>query len=129
MIGLDTGFFIEVLKANEQAVTVLQKIHDGEDACVSGLTIFELRRLALKGLLEKDFIDVVVQNIPVFCTVCWLDNGEIHDFAAGLANDLGISAMRSLILTGLILSGAETIYTTDPHMESYAGRGVAVIKI
>jgi len=129
MIGLDTGFFIEVLKANEGAVHVLRQIHDGDDACVSGLTLFELRRLALNGLLEKEFIDVVIQNIPSFCTVCWLDNPEIHDFAAGLSLDLGISAMNSLILAGLVLSGAETIYTTDPRMELYANRGVAVVRL
>jgi predicted nucleic acid-binding protein len=129
MIGLDTGFFIEVLKSNEQAVGVLRQIHDGEDACVSGLSLFELRRLSMAGLLEKDFIDVVIQNIPSFCTVCWLDNVEIHDFAAGLSRDLGISAMNSLILAGLILSGAETIYTTDSRMELYANRGVTVVRI
>ncbi len=129
MIGLDTGFFIEVLKSNERAVMVLQQIHDGEDACVSCLTLFELRRLALNGLLEKEFIDVVIQNIPSFCTVCWLDNVEIHDFAAGLSLDLGVSSMNSLVLAGLVLSGAETIYTTDPHMELYADRGVAVVRL
>ena len=129
MIGLDTGFFIEVLKANDEAVNILRQIHDGEDACVSGLTLFELRRLALGGLLEKEFIDVVIQNIPSFCTVCWLDNVEIHDFAAGLSLDVGISGMNSLILAGLVLSGAETVYTTDPHMELYADRGVAVVRL
>lgn len=129
MIGLDTGFFVEVLKANEQAVSVLQQIHDGEEACVSGLTLFELRRLALNGLLEKDFVDVVIQNIPSFCTISWLDNAEINDFAAIISHDLKMPAINSLILVGLVLSGAETIYTTDPRMELYANKGVTVVRI
>ena len=129
MIGLDTGFFVEVLKANEQAVGILQQIHDGEEACVSGLTLFELRRLALEGLLEKEFVDVVIQNIPSFCTISWLDNAEINDFAAIIAHDLGMPAINSLILVGLVLSGAETIYTTDSRMELYANRGVTVVRL
>ena len=59
------------------------------DLCVSCLTIFELKRLSLRGALEKDAVNQLIDNILTLCRISWLDNIDIHDVAAGLAHGLG----------------------------------------
>ncbi len=96
---------------------------------MSCLTIFELKRLALRGALEQDAVNRLIENIMSLCRISWLDNIEINYLAAGLAQGLGIPAVDSLILAGFILNSAETIYTTDSHLEKYVKNGVRVIKL
>ncbi len=44
MIGLDTGFFVELLRKNSTATTLWKKIVKGdEEAVVSCLSLFELQ--------------------------------------------------------------------------------------
>ena len=129
MIGLDTGFFFKLLKGNHQVTEIFEELDDDTDLCVSCLTIFELKRLSLKGALEQDAVKKLIDNIMSLCHIAWLDNIEIHDVAAGLSHGLGIPAVDSLILAGFVLNGSETIYTTDSHMEKYVKKGVQVIKL
>jgi predicted nucleic acid-binding protein len=129
MIGLDTGFFFKLLKGNHQATEIFKELDDDTDLCVSCLTIFELKRLSLRGALEQDAVNKLIDNIMSLCHISWLNNIEIHDVAAGLSHGLGIPAVDSLILAGFVLNGSETIYTTDSHMEKYVKKGVQVIKL
>jgi predicted nucleic acid-binding protein len=129
MIGLDTGFFFKLLKGNRQATEIFEHIDDDTDLCVSCLTIFELKRLALRGALEEATVNGLIDNIMSLCHISWLNNVEIHNVAASLSHGLGIPAIDSLILAGFILNGSETIYTTDSHMEKYVKKGVRVIKL
>ena len=129
MIGLDTGFFVKLLKGNHHATEIFEQLDDDTDLCVSCLTIFELKRLSLKGALEQDAVNKLIDNIMALAHISWLDNIEIHDIAAGLSHGLGIPAVDSLILAGFVSNGSEIIYTTDSHMEKYMKKGVQVIKI
>jgi predicted nucleic acid-binding protein len=129
MIGLDTGFFFKLLKGNRQATEIFEHIDDDTDLCVSCLTIFELKRLSLRGALEEAAVNGLIDNIMSLCHISWLNNVEIHNVAASLSHGLGIPAIDSLILAGFILNGSETIYTTDSHMEKYVKKGVRVIKL
>ena len=129
MTGLDTGFFVKLLKGDRQAITLFEQMDEDADLCVSCLTIFELKRLSLRGVLEKDAVNQLSDNIPSLCRISWLDNIDIHDVAAGLSHGLGIPAVDSLILAGFILNGSDTIYTTDSHLEKYIKKGVRVIKL
>jgi len=52
MIGLDTGFFIRFLENNKDAVQTWREIIKGEESCVSCLSIFELSRLSLRGIID-----------------------------------------------------------------------------
>jgi PIN domain nuclease of toxin-antitoxin system len=52
MIGLDTGFFIRFLENNKDAVQTWREIIEGEESCVSCLSIFELSRLSLRGRID-----------------------------------------------------------------------------
>ena len=50
MIGLDTGFFVELLRGNREAVAVWKSLIAGEaEGVVSCLTLFELERLGLNN--------------------------------------------------------------------------------
>ena len=129
MIGLDTGFFFKLLEGNHQATEIFEKLDDDTDLCVSCLTIFELKRLSLRGALEQEATNKLIDNITSLCHIAWLDNIEIHDVAASLSHGLGTPAVDSLILAGFVLNGSEIIYTTDSHMEKYVKKGVQVIKL
>jgi predicted nucleic acid-binding protein len=129
MTGLDTGFFVQLLRGDRQAGKLFEQMDDDTDLCVSCLTIFELKRLSLRGALEKDAVNKLIDNILLLCRISWIDNVEIQDVAAGLSHGLGIPAVDSLILAGFILNGSEIIYTTDSHLEKYVKKGVRIIKL
>jgi predicted nucleic acid-binding protein len=129
MTGLDTGFFVKLLKGDRQAISLFEQMDEDAELCVSCLTIFELKRLSLRGALEKDAVNELIDNIVFLCRISWIDNVEIQEVAAGLSHGLGIPAGDSLILAGFILNGSETIYTTDSHLEKYVKKGVQVIKL
>jgi len=128
MIGLDTGFFVEFLKANSQVVSVWESlIENDEEAVVSCLTLFELERLGLKkGIKEAG---TLLEAIPAVCTVLWLQEPDTLSRAAALSHGLGIPAVGSLILAGFLSAMAETVYTTDRHLEAYKKKGVQIINL
>lgn len=124
MIGLDTGFFIELMNGNEEAINLWKSGLDDEvEFAVSALSLFEIERLGLKGKLKKS--DAVLDAINGVTSVVWLDS-EILSHAAGLSHGLGIPAMDSLILTSLITNGCTEIYTTDSHLQAYQSKKVTV---
>lgn len=128
MIGLDTGFFVEFLRANPQAVALWQRlIVAEEEAAVSWLTLFELERLGLEKAVED--VSILLEAIFAVCTVLWLEDSEILFKAATLSHSLGIPAMDSLILAGFLATMTETVYTTDPHLEAYRKEGVRIINL
>lgn len=129
MIGLDTGFFVKLITGNPRVTEIFKNIADDTGICVSCLTIFELKRLSLKGALEQEATNKLIDDIMSLCHIAWLDRAEIHDVAAGLSHGLGIPAVDSLILAGFVLTESETIYTTDSHMERYTKKGVQIIKL
>lgn len=129
MTGLDTGFFVKLLKGDHEVKDIFESIDDDVDLCVSCLTIFELKRLSLKGVIEHTAVIQLINNIMSLAHICWLDNREIHETAASLSHGLGIPAVDSLILAGFILNNSENIYTTDSHMKRYMKKGVKVINV
>lgn len=129
MTGLDTGFFVKLLRGDPPTVTLFNQMNEDTELTISCLTLFELRRLALKGALGSGAVDNLIDNIQSLCRISWLDTVEVHDAAAGLAHGLGIPAVDALLLAGLLAGGAEIIYTTDAHLEKYNKKGVRIIKL
>ena len=128
MIGLDTGFFVEFLRANPQAVAVWENLIESDDeAVVSCLTIFELERLGLKKAIEG--AGTILEAIPAVCTVLWIQEPDTLSRAAALSHGLGMPAVDSLILAGFVSAMAEAVYTTDRHLEAYKKKGVQVINL
>ncbi|MBM4324908.1 MAG: type II toxin-antitoxin system VapC family toxin [Deltaproteobacteria bacterium] len=129
MIGLDTGFFVELLRNNSMAVRIWEGIIRGDESAVSCLTLYELKRLSLKGVIESNAVDIITEAIRVICRIVWLDNTEILMGAATISQSHNIHAMDSLILASLFTLNVKTIYTTDAHMEKYKKKSVNMINM
>ena len=124
MIGLDTGFFIELLNGNEEAARVWKSgLTDGEEFLVSALTLFEIERLGLKGKL-RDW-KIILEAISGAAVIVWLAEDTLS-LAARLSHGLGIPSMDSLILASLVSGGVAKIFTTDSHFEAYESGKVVV---
>jgi predicted nucleic acid-binding protein len=130
MIGLDTGFFVELVRGNKQALDVFNKISEGEeDACISCLTLYELKKLSLRDSIPLETGATLIDNLMSFCSVSWLDQLQTHELAAGFSHSFVIPGIDSLILAGLVTSKADKIYTTDKHMMAYKNKTTPVILI
>jgi predicted nucleic acid-binding protein len=130
MIGLDTGFFVELVRGSKQALDVFNQISEGEEeACISCLTLYELKKLSLRGSIPLEAGTTLINSIMSFCSVSWLNDLQIHELAAGFSHDLGIPGIDSLIIAGLVTLKADKIYTTDKHMMTYKNRKTPVILI
>jgi len=129
MIGLDTGFFVELLRKNLKAMEVWQGIMEGDDSTVSCLTLYELKRLSLRGVIESEAVSTLLEAIGAICKIVWLDKAEILTAAATISQSYGIHAIDSLIIAGLTSSKVRTIYTTGSHMEKYKRKGVNIINM
>jgi len=130
MTGLDTGFFVELLKGNDQAVEKWKNIVDGEtDAVVCSLTIYELKRLSLKGGLAIAAVQLTIKAIMAVCQVVWIDDCELLDAAARLSHGNDIPAVDAIILASLLQAGVRTIYSTDRHLLSFIKKGVGIINL
>jgi predicted nucleic acid-binding protein len=129
MTGLDSGFFIELLRGGQQAVRVWREILEGRESVVSCISIFELKRLALKGMIEAGAVDTVIEAIMNICHISWIEHKETLDSAASLSHGLGIHMADALILSGFVACRVTVIYTTDPHFSLYRKKGIKVILI
>ncbi len=129
MIGLDTGFFVRFLENNKAAVQTWRGIIEGEESCVSSLSIFELSRLSLRGIIDPKTTDLLIEAILTVCQVVWLDEKEILLTGARLSHGLNIPAIDALILAGFITLNAETVYTTDSHLERFKRKGIKVFRL
>lgn len=124
MIGLDTGFFIELMNGRQEAVALWKSaLEDEVELVVSALTVFEIERLGLKGKL-RDW-ELVVNAIENVTLVAYLAR-ESLSLGARLSHGLGIPAIDSLILASLVSSDAYEIWTTDSHFEAYHSKNVAI---
>jgi len=129
MIGLDTGYFLRLLKGDAEAVRIWTAIMDGEEAAVSCLTLFELAGFARKGAIDSHAEKTVREAIVALCRVCWLDREDPFLSAADLSHGIGLHAMDALILSGFLAAKATTIYTSDGDFEAYKKKGVRIIRI
>jgi len=124
MIGLDTGFFIELMNSRQEAVNLWKSaLEDEVDLVVSALTLFEIERLGLKGKL-RDWEAVVhaIENVTIVATL----ERETMSLGARLSHGLGMPAIDSLILASLISHAVDEIWTTDSHFEAYHSKNVAI---
>lgn len=129
MIGLDTGFFVELVKSNSMAVRIWEGIVEGDESAVSCISLFELQRLSLKGMIPAETISLLFEAISAICKVVWLDHVDLLKEAGHISWSYGIHAIDSLILASLSTLNMKTIYTTDSHIEKYKKKGIKVINM
>ncbi|MFA5285089.1 MAG: PIN domain-containing protein [Smithellaceae bacterium] len=129
MTGLDTGFFVELIKGNQQTLRVWNAVLGREDSVVSCISLYELKKLALKGSIDRHSADVLLEAIKNICIISWLDNDDILIAAANMSHGHGLHMSDSFILAGLLRYNATTIYTVDHHLCLYKKKGLDVILI
>lgn len=130
MVGLDTGFFVEILEGHKKAIQVWRELFKGEEEAVcSILSLFELERLYLKGKITQEGNNTLQKTVPGVCKIFRLNDKEIMYTAARMSHGLGMPAVDSLILAGFIREGAQKIYTTDGHFETYKKKDVVIVNL
>jgi predicted nucleic acid-binding protein len=129
MIGLDTGFFVEFVRGNKQAISLWQNsIEQAEPkSLLSCISIYELQKLIARKAIDKTKMEGVVTILEDICQVIWL-NSHILQKSAYLSHKTGLSMGDALIVQSLIEGGARTIYTTDSDLAKYKV-GPRIIKI
>jgi predicted nucleic acid-binding protein len=129
VVGLDTGFFVKLLGADERARDLWRKLADpGRRAGCSCLTLFELDRLALRGQLDRRRTDTLLNALPAACRVVWITRTAVLTAAARVSHSASLPAVDALIFASLKGAGARTIYTTD-DWSTVQERGVKIVNL
>ena len=126
MTACDTGFFVEYLNANPQAAEVWANARSQRQKLVmSVISVYEMKRLALKGDIDKAQTDAFLKLVPTLCHVVYLaaaNSEALLEQAARIAHGNGLSMADSLIFTSALQAGATLLYTTDSDMARYRGK-------
>lgn len=111
-VGLDTFFFVELARGNEEAIRLWQEIVEGENVgIVCLISVFELKRLSLRGVIPREFCDVLFEAFRErVCEVKEL-SWKLLEEAAYISHGIGMSAVDSLIYTAC--RDCNEIYTAD----------------
>ena len=121
-VGLDTSFFVKLLKGDQRARTVWGRVARREIVgVISCISLYEIDKLAFKGALARTAADTLLEEILFVCQVMWVDALPRLRQAARIAHGNGLGMADSLILTSLIEAKATEIYTTDPDLAAYQG--------
>lgn len=124
-IGFDTGFFVLIAGADPEATKLWDQAVAGErEVLVSALSLFELRRLGLRGVIPESFAEAALESIPEVCEVVWIDDLEEIRAAAQLSERLELALTDALILASLVARDCREIYTTDPDLARYLRQGI-----
>ena len=118
VIGVDTGFFIELTKDNSEAINIWNKALNGDESLI--VSVISLNELSVyfyrTGNIEKkdrliNLIKLIpnVELIPV--------TSEIAEESAKYRHSLGIPTVDSMILTTFILQGCKESVATDEHFK------------
>ena len=126
-IGLDTGFFVRLLAGSQEAMEVYNRIVESEAiGVVSVIVVFELRRLALRGLIDRQAYEVLERSWPVLFQVEPVDR-ELALEAASISHGTGIPAADALIYTTCKRSGCDSFYTVDPHFKAVSRKRPKIV--
>ena len=129
-IGFDTGFFVRLIVRDPKAVKIWKKVISGEvHGVTSCLTLFEISRLSVRGVLKKEKAKSMIEIIPAACSTVWLSEAGLLKKAAALSVGAGLPSLDALILASLLEAGVERIYTTDRDFETYNKKGVEIINL
>ena len=127
MTGFDTGFFVKLLQNVHEAVTIWKNVFEKERAVISCLSLYELKKLALKGAIDSNSMNRLLTNLPYVCEIIWLDNNNIVQIGSKISHSFGLPSIDSLILAGFVKQRVNKIYTTDKHFKRYKKAGIKII--
>jgi predicted nucleic acid-binding protein len=126
-IGFDTGFFIKVLQNNYTAIKIWKLIKNKKAlGYISILTFFELRKLHLKGIIDKNSFDIILNDINESCNTIYIIEEHIVETAARISHGSNIPAIDALIISSFAFMKIQEIYTTDSHFKKYNKKEISV---
>ena len=112
MVGIDTGFFVGLMKGDSKPVEFWTSLADSDTLpVISMLTLGELLSISFRigqpgqGKELVDSIDKSARVLPV--------DRQIVEKAASLKTGRGIPYIDAIILATFMLSGCREIHTTD----------------
>jgi predicted nucleic acid-binding protein len=112
MVGIDTGFFVGLMKGDAKPIKFWSSLVDSDILpVISMLTLGELLYVSFRlGQPEKG--KELVDNIDTSARVIPVDR-PIVEKAASLKAGRGIPYIDSIILATFMLAGCREIHTTD----------------
>jgi len=112
-VGLDTGFFVKLLALKPEAVEIHNQISEGKIVgVVSVIVTFELRRLAMRGVVNRQGYQILEKSWDILFQVEPISK-EIALEAAALSHGTGLPAADAMIYTTYRKVGCSRIYTSD----------------
>lgn len=128
--GFDTGVFVLHAGKDPAATRLWLEAAAGErEGVVSGITLFELDRLALRGTLPVEYAEAALLHIPTVCSVVWPQGLERIRSAARLGHGLGLSLADTFVLSAFVETECREAYTTDGDLLRWQGRGLQVHRL
>lgn len=127
MVGLDTGFFIALMKGEKEAFAYWDTLSRQEIfSVVSILTLGELLYIGFRTGKPKTGMKMV-ENIKIIARVVSVDF-DIIEKAASVKAGRGIPYIDAIILATFLLTGCTEIHTTDrKHFSGIKNKGVKTI--
>jgi predicted nucleic acid-binding protein len=120
--GLDTGFFFALMRGDDRPWSVWTSITDGAaSGVVSTLSVYELQRNAMKGLLVREDVEAFLDDLPLLCTMHDTLSSAAAQRAARLGWGNGLSMADALILQAFLDEEVTHVLTTDHDLTVYEG--------
>ncbi|PSQ93794.1 MAG: hypothetical protein BRD30_01165 [Bacteroidetes bacterium QH_2_63_10] len=121
--GLDTGFFFRLFEGTERARSVWTTIVEGraDDGVVSAVSVYELQRNALNGVLVRNDMEAFLDELPVLATIHDTLSREKAQRAAYLGGGTEMPVADALILQAVLDEEVTHIFTTDHDCTAYEG--------
>lgn len=127
MVGLDTGFFIALMKKDKKAQQYWSSLSVRMDfPIVSVLTLGEILYFSYR-VGKPAHGKKMVKGIETACSVRVVDQ-EITEKAAGLKHGRGMPYVDSLILSTFMIAECKEIHTSDKnHFNNLREKGLKVV--
>ncbi len=111
--GLDTGFFVKLLEGHDGAKEVYERVVSGEiTGVVSVITVLELRRLALRGVVDWEAYELLENGWSIMFQIEPVDR-ELAIEAASVSHGTGLPTADAIIYTTCRRARCKWFYTTD----------------
>ena len=124
--GLDTGYFVLLLQNHTEAVELYRSILSGKVVGVVPVIVcFELKRLALRGAVDREAYDTLEKAWEVLFHV-EPATLEASLEAAIISHSTGLSAADALIYAVCKRAGCQELWTTDRHFSRVRSRHLHV---
>ena len=127
MVGIDTGFFVRLMKGDSKPVEFWTSLANSDTLpVISVLTLGELLYISFR-LGQPDKGKELVDSIEKSARVLPVDR-PIAEKGASLKAGLGIPYIDSIILATFMIFGCREIHTTDRnHFAEIKNKGISFV--